>query len=212
MHHRAKDITGLRSGCLEAVKYVGSDGKKSLWEIRCDCGAVKVMPATEIIKGNQTSCGCRRYITISEKQTKHGMSRHPAYAVWRSMVDRCRLPTHQAWARYGARGITVCDEWQSFEKFWQDMGSSYVPGLTLERRDNMGGYSAENCVWDTHKAQAGNTRKTRIINTPWGRMNTTEAARRAGIGATTLLFRIQRGWPEERWFIRPAARKRRSTS
>ena len=59
---------------------------------------------------------------MSAKKRTHGLSKHPAYAVYRSMLDRCSLPTHQSWKNYGARGITVCDRWkQSFENFWEDI-------------------------------------------------------------------------------------------
>src|SRR5690242_7729096 len=98
MHHRAKDITGLRVGYLTAIRYQGSDGKKSIWEIACDCGKVILMDPSQYKKllknGNVSSCGCMRKATIAKRRTRHGMSLHPAFAVWRSMIDRCRLPTH----------------------------------------------------------------------------------------------------------------------
>jgi len=188
MHHRAKDLTGLRSHSLTALKYLGSDGRKSIWTVHCDCGTEKAMTAVEFLKGREKSCGCQRYARMHRT---HGMSRHPAYAVWRSMRDRCQLPTHQAWKNYGRRGITVCPEWDaSFKAFWRDMGPTYQSGLTIERVDNNAGYSAANCIWATYKTQARNTRRSRRIATPWGEMTVTEASERSGIGVTTLLYRI----------------------
>lgn len=127
----------------------------------------------------------------------HGMSRHPAFAVWLCMVARCTRPTHKVWARYGGRGITVCDRWQeSFANFWADMGPAYAPGLTLDRIDNDAGYSPENCRWVTHKVQAANTRANRWLDTSrWGRVLLQEAARLSGIGATTIAYRLNNGWP-----------------
>jgi len=130
---------------------------------------------------------------IGDANRTHGMSKHPAYAVWRSMLDRCRLPTHQAWANYGGRGITVCSEWQSFETFWADMGPTYRRGLTLERKDNEGGYSAVNCEWATYRKQMNNKRGNVWIETPLGVMTVAEASRLSGIGHTTLLYRIAHG-------------------
>jgi hypothetical protein len=122
------------------------------------------------------------------------MSKHPAYAVWRSMCDRCRLPTHQAWKNYGARGIVVSPEWEaSFDAFWRDMGSTYQVGLTIERVNNDAGYSTANCVWVTHKTNSRNTRRSRRIMTPWGEMTVAEASERSGIGVTTLLYRLDHG-------------------
>lgn len=208
MHHRAKDLSGQTLGYLTVVKYHGSNGRRSLWLLRCRCGAAVVLAATEIAKqqkrGIQTSCGCMRNKTISEKRTTHGMSRHKAFAVWRSMIDRCSLPTHQAWARYGGRGITVCDQWRkSFSAFWADMGSTYREGLTLERKDNAAGYSPENCVWATPLKQARNKRTNVHINTPWGRMTVAEAADRSGLNRTTLYYRVNNGVPEHRLFEVP---------
>src|SRR4051812_35697984 len=108
-HHRAKDITGLTSDSLTALRFSHSDGKKSWWEVQCKCGKVITMPASELQKGKQKSCGCEWYFRIGLKNSTHGMSDTPMYAVYRSMIDRCRLPTHQAWRNYGARGIRVCE-------------------------------------------------------------------------------------------------------
>ena len=195
---RAKDVTGLRVGNLTAEARVGSDGRRSVWRIRCDCGETRIMKLQNYMKlvreARPTSCGCRKKEFMREAVKTHGMTKHPAYAVWRSMNDRCRLPTHQAWANYGGRGITVCEAWRtSFEAFWRDMGPTYQTGLTLDRTNNEGPYSPENCRWVSSKEQARNTRRTVLVDTPLGRMTVSELAERTGIGATTLLYRVQRG-------------------
>ena len=196
MHHRAKDITGLRVGYLTASMYQGSDCKKSLWEVRCDCGNTITMPATELKKqakrGVIASCGCMRRATIAARQRLHGMSLHPAFAVWRSMIDRCTLPSHQAWRNYGARGITVCARWrESFEAFWADMGPAYTPGLTLERVDNMRGYGPDNCRWATYKDQANNRRNNRVVQTPDGPMTAAQLADKLGVPRSTMYLRLK---------------------
>lgn len=125
---------------------------------------------------------------------RHGMSRHPAYFVWRSMKCRCLLPTHHAWKNYGARGITVCDRWlESFENFWADMGETYQPGLELERVDNDAGYMPENCKWATRTAQGRNRRTNVFVETRDGKMLLVEAAEKSGIGKTTLHYRMRHG-------------------
>ena len=199
MHHRAKDITGLRVGYLTAIRYMGSNGKKSLWEVRCDCGVLKLMDPSDLKKqkarGIVASCGCMRRASIAKRRTTHGMSKHPAFAVWRSMLARCERPSHQAWKNYGGRGISVCERWHQFEDFWADMGPSYRAGLSLERVDNSQGYSPENCEWVTPKAQAANTRKTVILQTPDGPMPLGVAADHYGVKRSTLAYRLDHGWP-----------------
>lgn len=200
MHHRAKDLTGLRVGYLTTTRYCGSDGRKSLYEAVCVCGRTVALPGTELQKqhkrGIRASCGCMKSATISAKRTTHGMSKHPVFVVWRSMVDRCTLPSHQAWRNYGGRGVTVCSEWrESFAAFWRDMGSTYLHGLTLERKDNGWGYNASNCTWAPRKRQANNTRRSRVVETPAGKMTVAQAAEAYQVGYSTLLYRLDHGWP-----------------
>ena len=208
MHHRARDLSGQKLGYLTVLSYRGSDGKKSLWELQCVCGARKLMQGAEISKqqkrGIVASCGCKRRETIGARRRVHGMSRHKAFAVWRSMLDRCRLPSHQAWQHYGGRGVSVCERWQcSFSTFWADMGPTYQEGLTLERVDNMSGYSPENCRWASRKRQARNRRSNSLVDTPWGLITVAEAAERSGIGRSTLYYRVGIGLTGPELFATP---------
>lgn len=209
MHHRAIDIAGQRFGYLTALRYVGSDGKKSKWLVRCDCGVEKVLVAAELRKGSVRSCGCKMGALMIEAKGTHGMSKHPAFAVWSSMLDRCHLPTHQAWRNYGERGITVCEQWrQSFESFWADMGPTYQSGLSLDRINNDGNYTPENCRWATRRIQGNNRRVNRRIETPWGLMTVAEASRHSGIGVTTILYRLDTDCPVTDLFSKPDLRNR----
>ena len=174
--------------------------------MQCDCGNTKQMLAEHVKRGMIKSCGCRRSTAGRPRpeNSTHGMSAHPAYWVWRSMCDRCRLPSHKAWLRYGGRGIKVCAAWSnSFEAFWRDMGPTYVPGLSLEREDNNGGYDKKNCVWATRITQNRNKRSNVMLDTPWGYITMTEAAEKSGIGKTTLHYRVSNGWPLSRLFDPP---------
>ena len=216
MQTRQKNVTGLRVGYLTALRRVGSDGRRSVWEIQCDCGQVRVMRLGDYMKivkeARPVSCGCKKKELQSLAHTQHGMSRHPAYAVWRSMLARCGIPSHRAWPNYGGRGITVCPRWQdSFENFWEDMGPTYAPGLCLDRVDNHGHYEPANCRWATYQQQARNTRKIRMVDSPLGRMLVCELAEKTGIGVTTLLYRIQRGVTGADLISRPDLTRKFST-
>ncbi len=92
---------------------------------------------------------------------QHGISAtHPFYACWYNLIQRCTDPEHPSWERYGGRGIAVSQAWRDFGTFKQDMFSSWVKGLELDRIDNNGGYSKENCRWATRAQQCQNKETT----------------------------------------------------
>jgi len=144
---------------------------------------------------------------VSKANTKHGMSKHPAFAVWRSMLDRCRLQSHQAYANYGGRGITVCSSWQeSFSNFWADMGGFYQRGLDLDRIDNNGPYSPENCRWVDRRTNTMNKRSSiRVVDVQ-------ALSAQTGISRSTLYNRIRQGWSLEELTRAPSPANRCTTS
>lgn len=215
---KARDLTGHQYSYLMVLKREGSNRHgKPTWRCRCVCGREIVVPGYYLNrkgrKYHQRSCGCMKNKLISQAQTKHGMSHHPAFAVWHSMKQRCEDPQHRAYQNYGGRGIKVCEEWQrSFETFWHDMGSTYKQGLELDRIDNDKGYCAENCRWVERKINARNRRVTRLIDTPYGRMSVAELCELTGIGETTILYRLDHKWPTEFLCAKPDYRNVYTTS
>jgi hypothetical protein len=213
-HHNSRDLTGLRFGMLTVERRSHTDGKKWYWQYRCDCGKACIKNGSDVSKdikkGRTPNCGCMTKQLIGRAQITHGMSKTDVYAVYRSMIDRCRLPSHQAWANYGGRGITVCERWQQgFENFWADMAAGYRKGLELERVDNSKGYSPQNCTWVSCKRQANNKRTNVSLRMDSGEvLNVSQAAELHGIGLTTLLYRIAHNWPSDRLFIPPNPKNR----
>lgn len=205
---RRKNLSGQKFGMLTALHPTKSNGKKLYWMYLCECGnfreACGVDITKDVKKGRNPSCGCQTKKQQADNKRTHGMTNHPAYWVWRSMRDRCRLPTHQAWKNYGGRGITVCESWElSFQNFWDDMKDGYRSGLELERSDNSKGYFKENCLWRSRLWQANNRRTNTYIPTPEGEMTVTEASKIFGINVTTILYRISMNWPKDRLLIEP---------
>lgn len=167
---------------------------------RCECGAEKSVQINSVVGGYTQSCGCLRREVARRVNTKHGLCAHPAYNAWSGMKKRCENPNAAFYKHYGGRGITVCDEWQEFQVFWNDMGSSWVAGLTIDRIDVNGNYEKSNCKWSTKLEQGQNKRNSLILETPWGRMTQAAAARAAGISTGSLVRRIKAGRLHEAWF------------
>lgn len=120
------------------------------------------------------------------------MTQHPAYHVWRAMIDRCRLPQHPAWHNYGGHGISVCKRWvSSFQNFWDDMGPTYQEKLDIDREDNNGNYTPKNCRWVTRRKNTRNRRKT--LRLPGFPPDFWDIALAKGIKRSTLYYRIKAG-------------------
>jgi hypothetical protein len=134
----------------------------------------------------------------------HGMCRTPEYARWFSMKARCYNPKDSNFARYGGRGITVCDRWRNdFQAFFADMGPPPTPAHQIERIDNDGPYSPENCRWATRTEQASNRHTNQTITFRGETLTVQEWARRTGIKAPALYWRLHDGWDAERILTTP---------
>ncbi len=119
------------------------------------------------------------------------------YKIRRDMIQRCTNPKDTGYRRYGGRGITVCERWlASFQNFLDDMGSCPSPKHTIERIDNNGPYSPENCRWATWVEQCNNKRTNRFLTHDGETMTIVEWSRRTGINESTLYSRAERGLPD----------------
>src|SRR5262249_16960599 len=139
-----------------------------LWSCRCDCGTERIVRGDTLRGGISTSCGCFLPEAAKKHRTTHGMFGTRVYKIWHGMLQRCTNPNNSGYANYGGRGITVCEEWLSFENFYADVGDP-PPGLSLDRTNNNGNYEPTNWGWATPLMQTRNRRprsKTKIKTLP----------------------------------------------
>lgn len=131
---------------------------------RCECGNLRTLNESALKSGNSTSCGCkqREYAASGTANLRHGMAGSPTHKSWQKMRARCENPNDVGWRLYGARGIRVCDRWQSFENFLADMGRR-PEGTSLERIDGTRDYEPSNCRWATPAEQTRNTTRNRFV-------------------------------------------------
>ena len=138
--------------------------RESRYLCRCACGTESPVQTRLLRNGTSQSCGCLNREMVTAAATKHGQCRDvgksPAYESWRNMLIRVRATKGRMFKYYGARGISVCERWKSFENFLADMGPR-PDGTTLDRRNNDKNYDPDNCHWATWSQQVKNRRPFR---------------------------------------------------
>ena len=105
---------------------------------------------------DRMSCGCYQKIAVRKANTTHDATDTLAYSSWSGMIGRCLKEYNASYAKYGALGITVCEEWKDFSNFRKDMGERPSKEYTLDRIDNSKGYFPSNCRWADKCTQATN--------------------------------------------------------
>lgn len=177
----------------------------------CNCGKTTTVVVASLTNGDTRSCGCLRNQATSERSKTHGKTKTPEYKIWSMMKDRCQNPKSTAYHRYGARGIYVCDRWQSFENFYLDMGPKPTKRHEVERKDNDGPYAPENCIWVTRKAQTRNRCNTIWVVCQDGtKVSLVEECERLGLDPKTIRARVNRGRTPEDAISSPIRMLKRS--
>jgi hypothetical protein len=192
-----EDLTGQQFDRIVVVAYSHKHKKKHRWLCRClDCGRVTAKTRYEIWKYN---CKCHQAEAARANRLTHGHTQgkfSKTYSAWNNMRQRCENPANGHYGDYGGRGIRVCDRWQVFEHFLEDMGEC-PDGLTIERVNNAGNYEPGNCRWATVDEQARNKRNNRWLTLNGRTMCAKDWARELGIHYMTLITRMNRGWSDD---------------
>ena len=176
------------------------------WNCVCDCGTKKAVNGQNLRDGKTQSCGCERDKAASRTQTTQGMYKTRLYAIWMGIKNRCR----PGYKNYGDRGITICSEWKnSFEAFrdWA-IANGYSDNLVIDRENNDGNYTPENCRWIANKQNSRNTRANNNFTFQGKTQCLSAWAEEYEINYKTLFSRInQYGWSIEKALTTPVRKK-----
>jgi AraC-like DNA-binding protein len=143
-----------------------------------------------------------------ERFTTHGLSRHPMFIRWQGILGRLFNPNDSAYPNYGGRGIGIDPAWMNFHTFYQDMGNPPSPDHSIERIDNDGPYSKDNCRWATAQEQAMNRRSSRLVTAFDKTQTLTEWAGETGLTFNCIDHRLRRGKDTETALTKPPRQKR----
>ena len=204
------DRTGQKFNMLTVIRRVPS--KHTRWECLCDCGNTTYVSDANLVRGAVKSCGCL-------KKKGNGGTHHKCYTrlyrIYSEILRRCYNPHTHEYPRYGGRGITMCDEWkQSFVAFYDWANNNgYSDELTIDRIDNDGIYSPENCRWATVTEQANNRRSCIMITRDGKTQSLKQWCDELNISYKTVHMRVRYlGWNIEKALTCPIRKGRQENN
>jgi hypothetical protein len=210
----AIDLTGRVCGRWTVISRDHSKPGQMYWLCKCECGTVRIVQGGDLRNGGSKGCKqCREYKGVPT----HGMYHTPEYKIWSAMWQRCTCQTSQQYKNYGARGISVCDRWSSFQSFFDDMGPRPPSArgsriYSIDRINNDGNYEPNNCRWTTITTQRRNTRLNRLVTFNDTTKCVAEWAAQYGMHRQSLLNRLNHGWSIERAITEPVHKHTKSQS
>ena len=203
---------GERYGDLTVVsiheRRARKNGTRLFWLCLCACGNEHVAESSNLRAGNVVRC--KTCTTASRKKGRHKTHGHAkqgrptkAYYTWLAMRRRCSNQNDKSYERYGGRGISVDPRWDTFERFLADMGEPPSPDHQIERKDNDGPYSPENCIWATRQRQANNKSNNRLLEVGGVYKTLAQWCRDYGIDRDRVRARLDKGWSLQDALERP---------
>lgn len=194
---------GSTFGRLTVLNYAGMQGAQHRWMCVCECGSIKPIQGGALANGTTQSCGCMRAAKTGLVNSTHRMTGTSIYKTWSSMRERCLHPKHKSYMRYGGRGITICERWNDFSLFLEDMGPRPSKAHSIERNNNDGPYCKENCRWATFVEQSNNKSNNRLLTYNGETLTLANWSKRRNLKQRTLFQRLERGWSIEKSLTTP---------
>lgn len=190
------DLTGEKFYKLTVINRAESKRQKSgklvtYWNCKCDCGNLTQVRGCDLRNGHIKSCGCL--------QKKHGLAKTRIYVAWHHMIQRCYYSNCKAYENYGARGISICDDWKNdFMNFYNwSMNNGYQDNLSIDRINVNGNYEPNNCRWADDFTQRRNKRNNKYFCINGDMKTITDWAKQYGIKSNVVRERIKKGWSIE---------------
>lgn len=204
--HNFNDLTNRTFNRLFVVSRAENTKRgSSRWYCVCNCGKKTISLGSDLLKGKSQSCGCLGMENATKAKITHGMTGTSELNTWFSIKTRCYNPNSKAYKYYGGRGICMSQEWfESSERFILDMGPKPSPKHSIERKDNDGPYSKENCIWADSDTQRKNRRDNRRFVIHGENRTLKEWVDIYGAKYTLVLARVSvLGWNIERALTEP---------
>lgn len=208
--NRYKSLIGTKFNSLTIID-IHPDVKGGQYKLicKCDCGNTTITRASRVINGYTKTCGCRNEGVNKYNSNRISRKYSNLYSCWNTMRHRCYNPQNERYKYYGARGITVCDEWKkSFEPFlnWA-LSNGYEKGLTIDRVDVNGNYEPNNCRWVSNLCQARNKRNNRMVEFQGETKCVSQWCEDLNLPYHTIRARLRLGWDAEKAFNTPVRNK-----
>ena len=191
-------MLGAKFGALTVLANIGIGQRGYIrWRCQCSCGEVVEADGDRLRSGDRKACGLNGHFYARQAVRYRRADWKVEYEAWGNMRSRCNNPKHERYKDYGGRGITICDRWNKFENFADDLGPRPSADHSLDRIDPNGNYTPENCKWSTPPEQGRNRRRTVFVDYKGKREKMADLIAQSGLKDSVVWHRVRYGWPLE---------------